>query len=94
MRNALDTAVMTTVTFVPEESEQSALDLAIELPPDSRTEWDEIPVLNDPGRITVEESKKQRRRERDWPGDPAIDDNYRLSVVIEEDRFRVTTSMS
>lgn len=89
--NGRDRAVAVTLTLVPDEETDPSMELFVRIPPEEGIIWDDNPLLDDPGHVTVtvdDGTGEPDRAEREWHGD-TIEDNQRLSVHIDEDGVTV-----
>lgn len=91
INNRRDQTVTVTVTLIPDGDTEPSLELSVRLPPEGEIEWEDNPLLDDPGRVTVtveNGSSEPEQDEDDWRGD-TIDDNRELLVLVGEEGIKV-----
>ncbi|PSP78977.1 hypothetical protein BRC81_05740 [Halobacteriales archaeon QS_1_68_20] len=85
-----------TVTLVPEGQSDPSLDLSVRLGPQEAIEWDDNPLLDESGHVTVtvdDGTGETEQAEDDWGGDTDAD-NRKLRVLVKEDEIVVQQPVS
>lgn len=89
--NKRDETVVVTVTLVPDGETEPTMELSVQLLSEDVIKWEDNPLLDDPGHLTVtvdDGSGEPERTETHWRGDTE-EDNRGISVYVEEDEIEV-----